>query len=437
MKKLLKRGLKIAAYTALALVTVVVGLVLWDRPPASVREYYSLRQEWDVENMRRDNTLEEWTAIQLQFAERCLKLAEKYPNTAAELSALMLADKQASDTAPGQQALERLRPRIASVELEQLRKAVCWYGQSTMSPRSTPDFLNRIKQHLDHPQTPLMLAIAAAALASGSESSQPPEHFGEVADLIVSRFIESPDIYNFNEVLGPGYSCPRWAPQFETHVKRILDVNKNYYVRCSAKMTLAQIAQASTSRQSEAEEMYRDFLEEYEDDEDPLFQNVVQHKCRNAKQQLEAMQFASIGQPAPEITGIDLGGQSMTLSEFRGKVVLMTFWATWCAPCMKLVPHERELAERYAGQPFAIVGVNADETLADAVQAVAEKKISWRSFRDKRDGAKEISEEWKALFPTVYLIDHNGIVRQRFSGSPNLELMRESVEELVVAAKTK
>ena len=89
------------------------------------------------------------------------------------------------------------------------------------------------------------------------------------------------------------------------------------------------------------------------------------------------------------------------------------------------------------GQPFAIVGVNADEDHAKATKAVSEKSITWRSFHDKRDGAKTISDEWKALFPTVYLIDHKGIVRQRFCGSPNPDLMKQCVEELVAAAKAK
>jgi hypothetical protein len=104
---------------------------------------------------------------------------------------------------------------------------------------------------------------------------------------------------------------------------------------------------------------------------------------------------------------------------------------------MRLVSHERELAEQYAGQPFAIVGVNADDDLARAKNAVAKKSITWRSFRDKREGSSAISDEWKALFPTVYLIDHDGIVRRRFCGNPTPDLLKQSVAELVAAATAK
>jgi thiol-disulfide isomerase/thioredoxin len=74
----------------------------------------------------------------------------------------------------------------------------------------------------------------------------------------------------------------------------------------------------------------------------------------------------SLGGPAPEVEGADLSGRAMRLSEHRGKVVLLVFWATWCGPCMGDVPHEKALVERFAGRPFVLVGVNAD---ADAGRA--------------------------------------------------------------------
>lgn len=87
----------------------------------------------------------------------------------------------------------------------------------------------------------------------------------------------------------------------------------------------------------------------------------------NAKQRLTAMRFAPIGRSAPEVCGVDLDGQPMKLSDLHGKVVLITFWATWCGPCMKLIPHERELAARLEDRPFAIVGVNGNTT-EDSIQ---------------------------------------------------------------------
>jgi thiol-disulfide isomerase/thioredoxin len=63
-----------------------------------------------------------------------------------------------------------------------------------------------------------------------------------------------------------------------------------------------------------------------------------------------------MGMEAPEVSSKDVEGHDLKLSQFRGKAVLFTFWATWCGPCMQMVPLERALAERYKGQPFALLG---------------------------------------------------------------------------------
>jgi thiol-disulfide isomerase/thioredoxin len=79
-----------------------------------------------------------------------------------------------------------------------------------------------------------------------------------------------------------------------------------------------------------------------------------------ARPELDELRRLSVGKIAPEIEEQDLDGQKLRLSDYRGKVVVLTFWGTWCGPCMAMVPDERKLVERYAAKPFAIVGVNSD-----------------------------------------------------------------------------
>jgi len=158
----------------------------------------------------------------------------------------------------------------------------------------------------------------------------------------------------------------------------------------------------------------------------------------------------NVGQEVPEITGPDLDGTPLKLSESRGKVTLVVFWATWCGPCMAMVPHERALAERYAGKPFAIVGVNgdilreenfnvigADGKAIDHTErvkaAVDKNKITWRSFRSGQHG---IAAEWNVRsWPTVYLVDHRGIIRGKWKGDPGAKDLDAAVEKLVNVAE--
>lgn len=148
-----------------------------------------------------------------------------------------------------------------------------------------------------------------------------------------------------------------------------------------------------------------------------------------ADQELAELRSLRIGMPAPDIAGSDLDGTAFRLSDYRGKVVLLVFWASWCGPCMAAVPAEKALAEKYRDRPFVLLGVNGDGDTASARKAVMKNEIPWRSFWN--GGDERISRAWNVRgWPTVYLIDHAGIIRER------VFVKHESVEPLVAAAET-
>jgi thiol-disulfide isomerase/thioredoxin len=123
------------------------------------------------------------------------------------------------------------------------------------------------------------------------------------------------------------------------------------------------------------------------------------------------MHHLSIGRPAPEIQGEDIDGKPMKLSDFRGKVVVVSFWATWCGLCMGLVPHEKALVEKFNARPLVLVGVNGDEDRETVKTVSAKEGITWRSFWNGgwRQG---IPVQWGIRgWPTLYVIDGNGVIR--------------------------
>jgi thiol-disulfide isomerase/thioredoxin len=120
-----------------------------------------------------------------------------------------------------------------------------------------------------------------------------------------------------------------------------------------------------------------------------------------------------VGKLAPEITGEDLDGKPLKLSDHRGKVVVVCFWATWCGPCMAMVPHEREIVHRLAGKPFALLGVNSDEAgdREKARKAVREKQMTWPSWWDGGvRGAIQTAYD-VPHWPMVYVLDAKGVIR--------------------------
>lgn len=170
-----------------------------------------------------------------------------------------------------------------------------------------------------------------------------------------------------------------------------------------------------------------------------------------ARRLLFEVRRLNVGQEAPELAAPDLDNKPMKLSESRGKVTLLVFWATWCGPCMAMVPHERTLVERYAGKPFAIVGVNGDilpmpdvhvtgpdgkaiDSTAQVKDALAKHKITWRSFRNGQFG---VGADWNVRsWPTVYLIDQRGIIRGKWKGDPGEKELDEAIKKLLKIAET-
>jgi thiol-disulfide isomerase/thioredoxin len=130
----------------------------------------------------------------------------------------------------------------------------------------------------------------------------------------------------------------------------------------------------------------------------------------------------TLGREVPEVSSQDVEGHDLKLSQFRGKVVLLNFWATWCGPCMQMVPLERALAERYKGRPFALLGVNGDSTQEAAKATMQKEQMTWPSFWNSDVPGGNLADNWNIRgWPTFYVLDPNGIIR--FKGMAYAGLM--------------
>jgi thiol-disulfide isomerase/thioredoxin len=153
-----------------------------------------------------------------------------------------------------------------------------------------------------------------------------------------------------------------------------------------------------------------------------------------ARTEITSLKATKIDSPAPDVTGRDLDGKPMKLSSFKGKVVLLDVWATWCPPCRGMIPHEREMVKRLKDRPFVLVSVSADEKKSALTDFLRENEMPWVHWWDG-DERKILRTFRVQAFPTLYLIDHKGIIRKKWVGAPKNDALEDAVNELVVAAE--
>jgi thiol-disulfide isomerase/thioredoxin len=139
-----------------------------------------------------------------------------------------------------------------------------------------------------------------------------------------------------------------------------------------------------------------------------------------------------IGSAAPVTVSHDLGGKEVKLSDLKGKVVVLDFWATWCGPCRAMIPHTNQLYEKLKGKPVVIVSISADDNKETVTNFLKTTKMPWNHWFDGRGGPLARLYGANAI-PTVYVIDHKGVIRyHQVGGGPQLDT---EVEKLVKAAE--
>jgi thiol-disulfide isomerase/thioredoxin len=137
-----------------------------------------------------------------------------------------------------------------------------------------------------------------------------------------------------------------------------------------------------------------------------------------------------VGNPVPDVEGFDLDGKKAKLSSYRGKVVLFDFWATWCGPCVAMIPHEREMFEKLSKKPFVLLSVNVDEKKDTLTDFLEKEKMPWAHWWEGPRGPVAKMFRIRA-YPTLYLIDGKGVIRKKWVGSPGNEVLDKAVQELV------
>ncbi len=136
-----------------------------------------------------------------------------------------------------------------------------------------------------------------------------------------------------------------------------------------------------------------------------------------------------IGDVAPDFTRTDLANKPLKLSDHRGKLVLLNFWATWCPPCREEMPLFSKWHSELKGKGLQVIGVSLDDDAAAAKEFLKQYPVVYPVVM----GDVKLAESFGGVLglPLSYLIDAQGRVVARFQGEPDLPRMEAKIRELL------
>ncbi len=140
-----------------------------------------------------------------------------------------------------------------------------------------------------------------------------------------------------------------------------------------------------------------------------------------------------VGFRAPGFSVPALDGRSLSLADYRGKVVMINFWATWCIPCRVEMPSMENLYEKYGGRGFEILAVSGGESQSVVQPFIENLKLSFPILLDEQF---EVHEKYEvSAIPSTFLVDKSGVITHRFFGAVdwNDDQSKELIGKLIKA----
>ncbi|MGD0546271.1 MAG: TlpA disulfide reductase family protein [Terracidiphilus sp.] len=141
---------------------------------------------------------------------------------------------------------------------------------------------------------------------------------------------------------------------------------------------------------------------------------------------------------APPFSLTALDGQRISMDGLAGKVVLIDFWATWCGPCREALPHIKQIARKFDGQPLVVLSISQDTDQAKWKEFVAKNGMTWLQYCDGGFPGRLAKQFSVNAIPATFTIDADGVLEDQHVGDANIEgKLKKLVARAAQAASSK
>ena len=193
----------------------------------------------------------------------------------------------------------------------------------------------------------------------------------------------------------------------------------------------------SRNRVEEMFELFDELLEHHKENR-TIFQYLsrIHKRLGNDELALEYQKKAnplsvSIGKTIPDFSAKDLDGKPISLEAYRGKVVLLDFWAVWCGPCVAEMPNVKKVYNTYKDKGFEVIGISLDKDEAKLRDFLKENDIPWRQVFDGHGRNSAIPQQYGIRsIPSMWLIDKDGkLISNNASGEELENMVAEALKD--------
>lgn len=146
----------------------------------------------------------------------------------------------------------------------------------------------------------------------------------------------------------------------------------------------------------------------------PWFTEIAEYK-KKVEDNIAQAKLLQPGKPAPIVAYPDLDGKQISLADYKGKYVLIDFWASWCGPCRQAIPKVKELYEQYKSKGFDVLSISIDTDRKAWIKAMNEEGMPWAQTLSP-DKNKTMDTYLFSGIPTLYLIDREGKIVKSYTG---------------------